>query len=105
LPFLGYTQLFEILVRSVDGQIVPIASVGAAAPWRPYFLHHSRCAECSLLIFACKKQHKICMSDFTQNVFCTMLATNLNSIAMKKRFRSECEKFLKKTSSRMLPAV
>jgi len=45
------------------------------------------------------------MSDFTQNLFCTMLATKLNFIAMKKRFRSECEKFLKKTSSRMLPAV
>jgi hypothetical protein len=39
LPFLGYTQLFGIPSGQFKGQTVPLASVGAATPARPYFLH------------------------------------------------------------------
>jgi hypothetical protein len=112
LPFLGYTQLFGIPSGQFKGQNVPLASVGAATPARPYFLHHGSLYGMPPVglfdlfdICMQQKQNKNLMSESTQNVFCTMLATNLNFIAIKKRFRSECEKFLKKTSSRMLPAV
>lgn len=48
------------------------------------------------MVSACNKVNGNCMSEASEKIICTMRATNLREVSAKKRFVSECEKFLKK---------